>query len=327
MKVGFVGLGQMGGPMSLNLLGAGFGLTVHDIRRDAAAEQLRAGAVWAATPREAGSGRDVVVTMLPTPRHVEEVLLGAPAAGAPAAGAGGVGAGGVGTGSAGTDGLLDGLAAGAVWIDMSTSVPAVAERVRNLATPRRIHVLDAPVSGMAAGARAGTLQIFVGGDADTYQRVRPVLEAMGDPERILHVGPHGSGYTVKLMINSLWFAHLAATAEVLMTGVRAGVDLAMLRRALVASPANSNFVEHDVLSVLERGDYDDSFALALACKDLGLAVDLARDVGVPVEVSALVEQIYRRARAQYGDQGGEMLPVKLLEDVTGTQLRLAPSPP
>ena len=94
------------------------------------------------------------------------------------------------------------------------------------------------------------------------------------------------------------------------------------RRCLLASPAASNFLERDVLSVLERGDYDDSFALALACKDLGLAVDLARQTGVPAEVSALVEQIYRRARAQYGDHGGEMLPIKLLEDLTSTRLRL-----
>jgi 3-hydroxyisobutyrate dehydrogenase len=239
----------------------------------------------------------VVITMLPTPRHVADVLLG-------------------------PDGLLDGLSPGAIWIDMSTSVPEVADRVRALAGPRQVAVLDAPVSGMAAGAAAGSLQIFVGGDAEHYRRVRPVLEAMGDPDRIMHVGGNGAGYTVKLMINLLWFGHLAATAEVLTIGVRAGVDLATLRQCLLASPAASNFVERDVLSVLERGDYDDSFALALACKDLGLAVDLARQTGVPAELSALVEQIYRRARAQYGDDGGEMLPIKLLEDVTSTPLRM-----
>ena len=132
---------------------------------------------------------------------------------------------------------------------------------------------------MAAGARAGTLQIFVGGEEAVFRRVRPLLEAMGDPERILHVGGHGAGYTVKLMINLLWFAHLVATAEVLTIGTQAGVDLATLRRCLLASPAASNFLERDVLSVLEAGDYDDSFALALACKDLGLAVDLAGDAG------------------------------------------------
>jgi 3-hydroxyisobutyrate dehydrogenase len=297
VKVGFIGLGHMGAPMCANILAAGYDLVVHDVREQAAAELVAAGATWAASPREAGQGQDVVVTMLPAPRQVADVLLG-------------------------PDGLLDGLAPGSAWVDMSTSVPEVADRVRALAALRQVAVLDAPVSGMAAGAKAGTLQIFVGGDASDYHRVRPLLEAMGDPERILHVGGNGSGYTVKLMINLLWFGHLALTAEVLTTGVRAGVDLGVLRRCLLASPAASNFLERDVLSVLERGDYDDSFALALACKDLGLAVDLARAAGVPAEVSALVEQIYRRARAQYGDSGGEMLPIKLLEDLTSTPLRL-----
>jgi 3-hydroxyisobutyrate dehydrogenase len=297
MKVGFVGLGHMGAPMSRNILAAGHDLVVHDRRAEAAAALVAGGAAGAASPREAALGRDVVITMLPGPRQVQEVLLG------PA-------------------GVLDGLRSGAIWMDMSTSVPAVADRVRAQAEPGGIEVLDAPVSGMASGAGAGTLQIFVGGPAGTYRRVRPLLEAMGDTGRILHVGPHGAGYTVKLMINLLWFAHLAATAEVLTVGAAAGVDLATLRQCLLASPAASNFLERDVLSVLHRGDYDDSFALALACKDLGLAVDLARDTGVPVEVSAVVEQVYRRARAQYGDAGGEMLPIRLLEDLTGTPLRI-----
>ena len=297
MRVGFIGLGHMGGPMSANILAAGHDLVVHDVRAEAATGLLAAGATWAGSPRETGAGRDVVITMLPTPRHVADVLLG-------------------------PDGLLDGLAPGAAWVDMSTSVPEVAERVLAQAGPRQVAVLDAPVSGMAAGAKSGLLQIFVGGAAADYQRVRPLLEAMGDPDRIIHVGGNGAGYTVKLMINLLWFGHLTATAEVLAVGVQAGVDLAMLRRCLLASPAASNFLEHDVLSVLEHGDYDDSFVLALACKDLGLAVDLARQAGVPAEVSALVEQIYRRARAQYGDNGGEMLPIKLLEDLTATPLRL-----
>jgi 3-hydroxyisobutyrate dehydrogenase len=300
MKVAFIGLGHMGAPMSRNILAAGHDLVVHDLRREAAAGLLAEGAAWAGSPREAGAGREAVITMLPGPPAVEQVLLG-------------------------TGGLLDGLAAGSVWIDMSTSSPAVADRVRARAGPRGVAVLDAPVSGMAAGARAGTLQIFVGGDAATFALARPLLEAMGDPGRIVHAGPHGAGYTVKLMINLLWFAHLTASAEVLTVGSRAGVDLAMLRHCLLASPAASNFLDRDVLSVLERGDYDESFALALACKDLGLAVDLARMAGVPVPVSAAVEQVYRQARARYGDAGGEMLPVKLLEDLTGTPLRL-PAP-
>jgi 3-hydroxyisobutyrate dehydrogenase len=298
MKVGFIGLGHMGGPMSRNVLSAGHDVLVHDIRHEAAAGLEAAGATWAATPRDTAAGREVVITMLPAPAHVEQVLLG-------------------------PDGLLPGLEPGSVWIDMSTSVPAVADKVRAMA--RDLAILDAPVAGQSVGAKAGTLQIFAGGDEAVFGRVRPLLEAMGDPERILYVGPHGAGYTVKLMLNLLWFSHLVATAEVLTIGTRAGVDLATLRRCLLASQAASTFLESDVLSVLERGDYDDSFALALACKDLGLAVDLAGVVGVPVELSAVVEQVYRRARAQYGDAGGEMLPIKLYEDLTRTPLRLPPS--
>jgi alcohol dehydrogenase len=301
MRVGFIGLGQMGAPMSGNVLAAGHDLIVHDARPAAAGPLLEAGAMWAATPFQAAAGREVVITSLPAPRDVERVLLG-------------------------DGGLLDGLEPGSIWVDMSTSVPEVADRVRALAEPRGVAVVDAPVSGMTTGARAGTLQIFVGGTDDDFRRIGPVLEAMGDPERIRHVGPHGAGYTVKLMLNLLWFAHVCATAEVFSIGVAAGVDLGMLRASLLASPAASHFVEADVLSVLRDGDYDEGFALALACKDLGLAIDLARTTGVPAELSALVEQIYRRARAQYGDAGGEMLPIKLLEDVTRTPLRLNDAP-
>ncbi|TFD75643.1 NAD(P)-dependent oxidoreductase [Cryobacterium fucosi] len=296
-RVGFIGLGNMGSGMTRNLQRAGFELVVNDIRRESAAELIAGGAVWANTPAEAAAQSDVVITMLPTPRHVDTVVNS-------------------------PTGILAGIPDGGTWVDMSTSVPEVAQRVRAEQSTRGLHILDAPVSGMAVGAANGMLQIFIGGETDDVERLRPVFEAMGDPERILHVGAAGSGYAVKLMINQLWFSHLVATAEVLSIGVKAGVDLDVLRRSLIASPANSNFVQHDVLSVLENGDYDEGFAIALACKDLGLSIDLARSVGVPAELSGLVEQIYRRARAQYGDRAGEMTPMKLYEDLIGVELRL-----
>ena len=296
-RVGFIGLGNMGSGMTRNLQKAGFDLVVNDIRRESADQLVANGAGWAATPAEVAAATDVVITMLPTPRHVETVVNG------PA-------------------GILAGIADGGTWVDMSTSVPEVAQRVRAENPQRNLRILDAPVSGMSVGAATGMLQIFVGGEEADVARLRPVFEAMGDPERILHVGAAGAGYTVKLMINQLWFSHLVATAEVLAIGVKAGVDLAVLRNSLIASPANSNFVQNDVLSILDHGDYDEGFAIALACKDLGLSIDLARSVGAPSELSALVEQIYRRARAQYGDLAGEMTPVKLYEDLIGVDLRL-----
>jgi 3-hydroxyisobutyrate dehydrogenase len=295
MKIGFIGLGHMGGPMSLNLVRAGYEVVVHDLHRSAADQHVADGATWADTPAEVAAQADVLVTMLPGPRQVEAVLVGAGAAAA--------------------------LPAGSVWLDMSTSTPEAARTVGSVLEPRAVHRLDAPVSGMARGATDGTLQIFAGGDQDTYERCRPLLEVMGDPERIFLVGGHGAGYTVKLMVNLLWFAHLVASAEVLTLGVKAGVDLDVLRHSLLASPARSNFLENDVVSILEHGDYDESFAMALACKDLGLAVDLSRDVGVPAELSALVEQIYRRGKARFGDLSGEMIPVRLYEELAGLDLR------
>lgn len=294
--VGFIGLGNMGSGMTRNLQAAGFPLVVTDLRREAAADLIDGGAVWAENPRDVAAASDLVITMLPTPKHVEAVAAGA-------------------------DGLVAGLPDGGTWIDMSTSVPEVLDGVRAATAGRDLRLLDAPVSGMSVGAANGMLQIFVGGDPDDVERLRPVFEAMGDPERILHVGGHGAGYAVKLMINQLWFSHLVATAEVLSVGVAAGVDLAVLRDALIASPANSTFVSRDVLSILDHGDYDEGFAIALACKDLGLSVDLARSVGMPVELSSLVEQIFRRARARYGDRAGEMTPVRLYEELLGRDLR------
>lgn len=295
--IGFIGLGNMGSGMTKNLQLNGFKLVVNDVRKEAAEALIAGGAIWASTPAEVAAQSDVVITMLPTPKHVDMVSMGA-------------------------NGILSGIKDGGYWVDMSTSVPEVTERARQVSAGHDLHIFDAPVSGMSVGAANGRLQIFAGGTAEEFANVLPVFEAMGDSKKILHVGKAGAGYAVKLAINQLWFSHLVATAEVLAVGVKAGVDLEVLRQSLIASPANSNFVENDVLSVLKNGDYDEGFAIALACKDLGLHTDLARAVNVPVELSAQVEQIFRRAKAQYGDLAGEMTPMKLYEDIIGQELRI-----
>lgn len=298
MTTGFIGLGHMGGPMAANLLRAGLPVTVHDARREAARELEELGAVWAASPAACAAEAETLITMLPNPQIVTDVMIGA-------------------------DGAAPALRPGALWIDMSTSTPAAANRVREqVLDAAGVRVLDAPVSGMAKGARAGTLQIFAGGAEADFHRALPHFEILGDPDRILHVGGHGAGYAVKLMINLLWFSHLVATSEVLAMGVRAGVELDVLRDSLLASPAASKFLENDLRCVLEDGDYDESFAMALACKDLGLAVDLGREVGVPTQLSAVVAQIYRQAKAHYGELAGEMSPVRLYEEMAGRQFRL-----
>jgi 3-hydroxyisobutyrate dehydrogenase len=290
--VGFIGLGHMGGHMSANLLAAGHRLVVHDTNPEAAARAVALGARRADSVTDLAAECDVVITMLPGPPQVESVIRT----------------------------MAPHLRSGAVWVDMSTSTPAAARVVDDLLASRGAARVDAPVSGMAKGASAGTLQIFVGGDAEVLARVRPLFDVMGDPQRVLHVGGLGAGYTVKLMINQLWFSHLVATAEVLTIGMKAGVDLGTLHESLLASPAASSFLANDLPAVFD-GDYDESFAMKLACKDLGLSIDLSRDVGVPAPLSAQVEQIYRIALAQYGPDAGEMTPVRLAEDIAGVQLR------
>jgi 3-hydroxyisobutyrate dehydrogenase len=296
-RVAFVGLGHMGGPMSRRLAEAGLDLTVFDLDAARAAPALERGARLAGSAADAASGADVLVTMLPAPTAVEEVMLGA-------------------------GGALDALPAGALWIDMSTSSPAVADRVRERGESRGVRVLDAPVAGMSTGAATGTLEIFVGGDAADVAVARPILEHLGDPERIFHVGGHGAGYVVKLMLNLLWFDQLVAIAEVLTIGARAGVDLAVLHTALAEGPTTSRLLAHDLLPLLTRGEYEEGFTMALAAKDLRLAVDLARAAGVPAELSAVVEQLFARTRAAFGDDAGEMAPVRLYEETSGIRLRL-----
>ena len=293
-RVAFIGLGHMGGPMSRRLAEAGLDLTVFDL--DAGARRPGARSAARASPRRPPRrrrGADVLITMLPTPAAVEEVMLGA-------------------------GGALAALPPGALWIDMSTSSPAVAER-RAGARRRPRH----PRAGRAGrrhvhrrGRRARSRSSSAA-TPPTWTQARPILEHLGDPERIFHVGGHGAGYVVKLMLNLLWFDQLVAIAEVLTIGARAGVDLGVLHRALVEGPASSRLLARDLLPLLRDGEYEEGFSMALATKDLRLAVDLARSAGVPAELSAVVEQLFVRARAAFGDDAGEMTPVRLYEETAG----------
>ena len=223
----------------------------------------------------------------------------------------------------GPDGAIARMDPGTLVIEMSTSSREVGREVLSAARARRIDFLDAPVAGQTIRAESGTLSIYAGGTKKAFGRSLQILEAIGDPMQIFHLGPSGSGYTVKLLLNLMWFMHAVATAEALTVGVRAGVELETLHTALVHSPANSGFLERDVRMVLDRGDYDEGFAMKLVTKDLGLAVDLARDAGVPVEMASLVEQLHRRAQLLYGDDAGEMSAIRLYEDAAGVELRAA----
>jgi 3-hydroxyisobutyrate dehydrogenase len=298
-RVAFIGLGHMGGHMCRNVITAGFAVTAYDLDSEALARAAADGARAADSVADCVRDAEILLTSLPGPPQVDAVLCG----------------------TSESRSAIAAMPPGSIVADMSTSSLEVGRRARAAADAAGVHLLDAPVAGQTIGAEAGTLAIYAGGEPEVFGRALPVLEAMGDPQRIFLLGPGGSGYAVKLLLNLTWFIQTVATAEALTIGVKAGVDLSTLHTALVASPANSVFLEHDVLPLLERGDYDEGFAMKLVTKDLWLAMDLARDTGVPAELSALVEQIHRRARVAYGDEAGEMSAVRLYEDRAGVELR------
>ena len=295
MKVAFIGTGSMGGSMSRNLATAGIDITVFDLNKESLKKPAAAGAKVANSAIECVSSADVLITMLPTPQIIESVMI--------------------------NDGVAKAMQANSMWIDMSTSVPEAALNVRKH-LHESVAMIDAPVAGMSVGADKGTLSIFAGGNSGDLERAKPLFDIMGDPTKFFKCGEWGTGYAVKLVLNMLWFNQFVASVEALMLGNKAGVDLETLRQALVGSPCQSIMLERDLMGLLNEGDYDEGFAVALACKDLKLAGDLARNVGVPMEVHATVENIYRRARARYGDRAGEMIPAKLYEDDTNTLLRI-----
>jgi 3-hydroxyisobutyrate dehydrogenase len=294
-QIAIVGLGRMGLSMCAALVSAGYQVTATDKRAEAEKSAVACGAIWRDTPARAATAADVLITMLPGPREVQAAMLG-------------------------EAGALEALAAGATWIDMTSNSPAAARPIRERAIGQGVEVLEAPVGGGIADAREGELQLFVGGAASAVERHRALLEALGDPGRIVHTGGHGTGYTAKLLVNLLWFGQAVATAEALLLGQRAGIDPAVLEHALAGSSAASTFIRRDI-GLVFQGDYMASFGLDRICEELEAVTALARDHQVPWELSDLVRRTYGRALARYGPVDGELLAVALLEEEAGHKLR------
>ena len=294
MKVGYIGLGVMGGPMALNLLKAGYELVVNDIDRAKAAPQIEAGAAWATTPREVAEAVDIVLTSVPGPPQVKAVAEG-------------------------DEGLISGLSGGMVWADMTTNRPSYVRELGTMVQAKGAAMLDAPVTGAVDGARHGKLTIFVGGDAASRQRCAPLFDAMG---KAIPSGELGHGNVVKLVTNQLWFTHARILGEGLALGAKAGVDLLVLWEAIKSSVGDSFVAHHDAPSIF-AGHYDPSFSIALCLKDLGLTTELARDTGVPVALTDKVEDLYAEAKRAYGGDAPELTVVKLVEDAAGVSLRAA----
>lgn len=293
MRIGFIGLGNVGLPLARNLLRAGHDLAVLDLERWRAAELLDAGAAWGEAPGPLAAGAEAIVTSLPSPAAVRAVMEG-------------------------EDGVLAKLRPGNIWVEMSTNDAEEVQRLGALARDKGAEVLEAPITGGCHRAESGEITILVGGEEATFQRILPVLEAMGG--EVLHMGPLGSASVVKVITNMLAFVHLVGLGEAFMLGKKAGIDLRKLFDGIKASSGNS-FVHETEGQVILNGSYNIGFTMDLACKDLGLACKLGEQTGVPLELAERVARIFARARERYGDRAWSAQVVKLLEDAVGTDLR------
>ena len=261
MKVGFIGLGTMGGHMAYNALNGGNDLVVHDINQAAAARHLEGGAAWVDSPKEVAEQSEIVFTSLPGPTQVEAVALG-------------------------ESGIMEGMSAGKVYFDLSTSTPGMIRKIHAEASARGIEVLDAPVSGGPRGAESGRLAIWVGGDKDVFDRCKPVLDAIGD--QAYYVGPIGSGAVAKLVHNCAGYVVQAALAEVFTMGVKAGVEPLALWQAVRKGAQGRRGTFEGLAEHLLPGNFDPpDFALNLARKDVDLAVSVGREYDVPMRLANL----------------------------------------
>jgi 3-hydroxyisobutyrate dehydrogenase len=293
MRLGFIGIGNLGYHLAMSLVRAGFPVIVNDLSQDAASGLIVAGAVWAASAKEVAASSDSVFTCLPSPQAVAAVVTG-------------------------PLGVLAGLRPGGTWIDMSTNDRHELKRLAGLAAERGIQCLEAPVTGGVHKAASGEITVLAGGDLAVFEAHRAALEAMGG--KVFHMGPLGSASVIKVITNMLAFIHLVAAGEAMMLAKRGGLDLAQSFAAIKASSGNS-FVHETETQLVLNGSYNVGFTMDLAAKDLFFAHQLGREFGVPLEVAGLVEQIFVRARSQYGGNAWSTQVVKLLEDALGTELR------
>jgi 2-hydroxy-3-oxopropionate reductase len=263
-KVGFVGLGIMGGPMVRNLIRAGYDLVVYNRSRGKAEELIAEGAEAANSPRETAENSDIVFTMLPGPPEVREVV-------------------------AGKNGLLVGAREGSLLVDMSTSSPILARELAQIAREQGVEMLDAPVSGGDVGAIEGTLYIMVGGEEEDFGRAKPLFEVMG--KTVVHVGEAGTGQIAKACNQIVVALVIEAISEALILGSKAGVDPAKVIEVLSGGLAGTSVMEVKAEKFLSR-DFEPGGKVESHHKDLGIALEAGREHGVPLPVTAIVEEMF-----------------------------------
>jgi len=292
-RVGFIGIGIMGTPMSKRLLAAGYELVVYDIKPEAISPLLERGAVAAASPAEVGSRCSKVITMLPNSTIVEEVVLG-------------------------PSGLMEGFSPGSTLIEMSSANPTSTRRIARMLGARSVEMIDAPVSGGPTGAADGSLAIMVGGDESVYQACLPILQSLG--KNIFLVGPHGSGHLMKTLNNMLFAINMAGVCEALVLGAKVGLSPEKIVEVVGKGSGQSYALTNKTVRQILANNYRPGFSTNLLYKDVDIATTLGREMGVPLLVANLAHQILAIARGRGMGELDNCSILKLLEEAAGVRV-------
>jgi 2-hydroxy-3-oxopropionate reductase len=293
VNVGFIGVGNMGRHMARHILEANYNLYLHDVRKEAAQPLVDRGATWMETPGSVARTCEIVLLSLPGPPEVEAVVFG-------------------------KNGLSSGWKKGDICIDTSTNSPTTIRQIAEKARNFGVEVLDAPITGGVPGAEAGKLNFLVGGKAEVLEKVRSILLSMG--KNVFHVGDSGCGDIAKLVNNMLAFSCLQVDAEAIILGVKAGIDPSTLINIIKTSTGFNSSLELYNMSV-PKGNFEPGFRLALAAKDIRLALDLGKNFGVPLPIgTAVAKKIFEAEASGLGEKGNQAIVVPL-EKTNGVQVR------
>ena len=293
MKVGFIGLGNVGGKLAGSLLRNKFDLTVRDLDENLTKPFLEQGAKIANTAKELAEKVDLIITCLPSPEICSEVMEG-------------------------SDGILNGLSENKIWLEMSTTDEAEVKRLGQKVIEKKAIPLDGPVSGGCHRAATGNIAIFVGGEREAFNKILPALTVMG--RKILHTGELGSASVLKVITNYLASVHLVALGEAWTVAKKSNLDLTKAYKGIAVSSGNS-FVHETESQVILNGSYNINFTMDLVLKDTGLFDELAKKLNASLEISPKIVDIFKDGQKKYGSRAWSSMIVKRMEDINQINFR------
>ena len=293
MKVGFIGLGNVGGKLAGSLLRNKFDLTVRDLDENLTKPFVKQGAKIANTAKELAEKVDLIITCLPSPEICSEVMEG-------------------------SDGILNGLSENKIWLEMSTTDEAEVKRLGQKVIEKKAIPLDGPVSGGCHRAATGNIAIFVGGEREAFNKILPALTVMG--RKILHTGELGSASVLKVITNYLASVHLVALGEAWTVAKKSNLDLTKAYKGIAVSSGNS-FVHETESQVILNGSYNINFTMDLVLKDTGLFDELAKKLNAPLEISPKIVDIFKDGQKKYGSRAWSSMIVKRMEDINQINFR------